>query len=281
MLHRRSFLHAFSALGLSSALSGCAWTRNLVGLQPPPAPCVLSADASKDDIVAHLNENSRKIIAWRTDRAKIRTRGVPVPLDATIAVQSPRNFRLIVSAPMGPREADLGSNDRYFWFWNKQNHEKCVFQASHDEPAKLKRFPIPFQPDWIIEALGVKDIDPDEVTLQPGPPGSKTVYLIAYRASPQGTKIQKITVVDTCRGVITQHLLRDLNGQTIAKAVLSGYPDKPGSVALPARIDLAWPQAQLDMSMTLSDIEVNPARFPPELWAIPHITGYSVYDLTQ
>jgi len=281
MLQRRSFLFGLSAFGLSSALPGCAWTRNLCGLQPPPAPCVLSADASKDDVVAHLNENTRKISSWKTDRAKIRTRGVPVPLEAKIAVQSPRNFRLIVSAPMGPREADLGSNDEHFWFWNKQNQEKCVFQASHDEPAKLKRFPIPFQPDWIIEALGVIDIDLDEVTLQPGPPGSKTVYLIADRVSPQGFKIQKITVVDTCRGVISQHLLRDLHGHTIARAVLSGYPDKPGAVALPTKIDLDWPQAQLAMSMTLSDIEVNPARFPPELWAIPHITGYSVYDLTQ
>jgi hypothetical protein len=245
---------------------------------------VIPADASKDDVVAFLNENSRKINSWRTDRAKIRTRGVPVPLDAYIAVQSPRNFRLIVTAPMGgPREADLGSNDEYFWFWNKQNQEKYVFQASHDEPAKLKRFAIPFQPDWIIEALGVIDIDPDEVTMLPGPAGSKTVYLVADRVSPQGTKIQKITVVDTCRGVITQHLLRDLHGQTIARAILSGYPnpDKPASVILPTKIDLEWPQAQLAMSMTLPEIEPNPARFPPELWAVPHITGYAVYDLTQ
>jgi hypothetical protein len=212
--------------------------------------------------------------------------GVPlearIPLDAKIAVQSPRNFRLVVSPPVGPPEADLGSNDEHFWFWNRRNQEKCVFQASHDEPAKLKRFPIPFQPDWIIEALGVKDIEPDEVTMLPGPPGSKTVYLIDYRTSPQGTKIQKVTVVDTCRGVITQHLLRDLNGQTIARAILSGYArDERSQADLPRKIDLDWPQAQLAMTMTLSDVEVNPVRFPPALWSIPHITGYSVYDLTQ
>ncbi|MGE5193749.1 MAG: hypothetical protein ACM3U2_14735 [Deltaproteobacteria bacterium] len=280
MLQRRSFLLAVSAFGLSGALPGCAWTRNLCGLQPPPAPCVLSADASKEDVVAHLNDNTRKIRSWRTDRAKIRTRGVPVPLDATIAVESPRNFRLIVSAPMGPHEADLGSNQEHFWFWNKQNQEKHVFQARHDEPAKLKRFPIPFQPDWIIEALGVIDIDPEEVTMEPGPP--KTIYLMAERVSPQGFKIRKITVVDTCRGVVTQHLLRDLHGQTIARAILSGYVrDERSQADLPTKIDLDWPQAQLEMHMTMSDIEVNPTRFPPGLWAVPHITGYSVYDLTH
>src|SRR5262249_13163069 len=104
------------ALTLTSAQSGCAWTRNLCGLQPPPPPCVLAPDASKDDVVAYLNENTRKIRSWRTDRAKIRTRGVPVPLDATIAVESPRNFRLIVNGPLS-READLGSNQEHFWFW--------------------------------------------------------------------------------------------------------------------------------------------------------------------
>jgi hypothetical protein len=117
--------------------------------------------------------------------------------------------------------------------------------------------------------------------MQPGPPGSNSVYLIADRVSPQGFKIRKITIVDTCRGVVREHRLQDLHGQTIARAVLSGYPDKPARADLPTKIDLDWPQAELTMTMTLSDIEVNPPRLPPDLWLVPHIAGYAVYDLTE
>lgn len=282
MLRRRSFLSGIVALSLTSALSGCSWTRNFAGRQPPP-PCVLAADASKEDVVAYLNANTHKLTAWKTDKATISTRGkagMPIRVGAEIAVESPRNFRLIAHSPVG-REVDLGSNHENFWFWNKHNEEKHVFVAGHDQETG-RRFPIPFQPDWIIESLGVIDIDPEEVTMDPGPPGSDTVYLMADRVSPQGFKIRKRTVVDTRRGVVREHSLFDARGQLIAKAALSAHiRDKTSDAVIPTRIELDWPKAELHMTMTFSDIEVNPARIPPGMWAVPQITGYSVYHLTS
>jgi hypothetical protein len=280
----RTPLFFLVVLALTSVQSGCAWTRNLCGLQPPPAPCVLTADASKEEIVAYLNDNTHKLTSWKTDKATIWTRGkggIPVRVGATVAVESPRNFRLIAQSVMG-NEVDLGSNQEHFWFWNKHNDEKHVFRARHDEPGKLRRFPIPFQPDWIIEALGVIDIDEEEVTMQPGQPGSNTVVFMADRVSPQGFKIRKVTVVDTCRGVVREHGLYDARGQLIARAILSDHVrDRATQAVLPRQIELDWPQAQLGMTMNLSDIEVNPARIPADIWAVPHITGYSVFDLSQ
>ncbi len=281
MVQRRSEM-LLLVLVLISTLSGCAWMRGVCGMQPPPAPCVLAPDAPKEEVVAYLNENTRKIRSWKTDRATIKPRGVLVTMPATIAVESPRNFRLMVNGPMGLREADLGSNQEQFWFWNKQNQEKHVFQARHDEPAKLKKYAIPFQPDWIIESLGVIDIDPEDVQMRQGPPGSKTVYLIAERASPQGFKVRKVTTVDTCRGVIREHALYNMHDELIARAELSGHArDAKSQATLPMKIVLDWPQAQLGMTMTISDVDVNPTRLPQSLWAIPHITGYEPVDLTE
>jgi hypothetical protein len=280
----RSLLLILMALFVNGALSGCAWVRGVAGFRQAPPPCVLTANASKEDVVACLNENSRKLTAWKTDKASIWTRGkggIPIHVGATVAVESPRNFRLIAHSPIG-NEVDLGSNQQQFWFWNKHNEEKHVFLAKHDEPTKLRRFQIPFQPDWIIEALGVIDIDEEEVTMQPGPPGSNTVYLTADRVSPQGFKVRKVTVVDTCRGVVREHGLYDARGQMIARAVLKAHVrDAKTQAMLPTQIELDWPQAQLGITMTLSEIDVNPARIPTDIWAVPHITGYTVYDLTQ
>lgn len=286
MPQRSPNLYVLLVLALGSSLSGCQWGRNFAWGRPvPPPPCVLAADASKEEVVAYLNDNTHKLTAWKTDKATISTRGkagIPLRVGATIAVESPRNFRLIAHSPIA-REVDLGSNQEHFWFWNKQNEEKYVFRARHDEePGRKRRFPIPFQPDWIIEALGVIEIDPEEVTMQPGQPGSNTVWLMADRVSPQGFKIRKVTAVDTCRGVIREHALYDARGQLIAKAALRGhYRDTASQAVLPTQIELEWPQAQMGMTMNLADIEVNPARIPPNVWEVPHYTGYAVYDMTQ
>jgi hypothetical protein len=275
-------------VALAMALPGCAWMRNYAGGRPAvPAPCVIAPGASKEDVVAYLNDNTAKVRSWKTDRASISIRGqTPIPIGATIVVEAPRNFRLVAHSPVGAgNEADLGSNPEQFWFWNKHNQEKHVFLARHDEdPAKMRRVPIPFQPDWIIEALGVISIDPQEMTMQPGPPGSNTILLMADKVSPQGFKIRKVTVVDTCRGVITRHEVHDARSgsRLIARAALSGYiRDAKSQAVLPTKIELDWPDAQLAMTMTLSQIEVNPARIPRQTWEVPTIAGYSVFDMGQ
>ncbi len=277
MPRRRAILFALPALLLSTSLSGCAWMR----------PCVLPPAASPEEVVGFLNENTAKITSWKTDRATISTRGrlgFPLSVGATIAVESPRNFRLIARGPMS-NEADIGSNSEHFWFWTRQNNpEKLIVRARHDEdPAKMRRFPFPFQPDWIMESLGVVPINLDEVTMEPGQPGSNTLILIADRISPQGFKIRKVTEVDICQGVVRQHALYDARGELIARAVLKGHiRDARTQAVLPTQINLEWPKAEIGMTMQLSEIEINPPHIPSPMWAIPNnYAGYTVRDLGE
>jgi hypothetical protein len=276
--HQRCHL-LLLALALGSSLPGCVPFRNWCGqrFSPAPPPCVLPDDATQAEVVNHLNENTKKIVSWRTTKATIEPRGAGIlvrSVGAMIAVESPRNFRLIATNPMtGGNEVDLGSNSEHFWFWNRRNEDRCVYQARHDQlPGGLRRFPIPFQPDWIMESLGVIEINPEEqMTMQPGPAGSHTVLLVADRASPEGFKVRKVTVVDLCHGVIREHALWDARSQLIARAVLTNYvadPKAAGAV-IARKIDLEWPQAKLGMTMTLADIEVNPDRIPPRTWKVP------------
>jgi hypothetical protein len=253
---------------------------------------VLPDTATQADVVNHLNNNTKNILSWRATRAHIKIHGQgiidPPTIGAMIAVESPRNFRLIASTPFG-NEADLGSNPEHFWFWNKHNEEKYVYQARHDlEPEQMRRFPFPFQPDWIMESLGVIEIDPEQpLTMQPPRPGSHTVLLMADRVSPQGYKVRKATAVDLCRGVILEHALYDARGELIARAVLRNHshfrnirtngPD----VVLPRAIDLEWPQANLNLTMTFTEIEVNPERIPGGTWEVPHIRDNPIRDMTQ
>ena len=286
--HQRCLLLVL-ALAVGSSVPGCVPFRNWCGQRfaPPPAPCVLPDDATQVEVVTYLNDNTKKLLAWRTTKATIVMRGggILVPrVGAMIAVESPRNFRLVATSPMGGNEVDLGSNPDHFWFWNRRSEEKYVYQARHDEePGRVRRFPIPFQPDWIMESLGVIEIDPDmELNMEPGPAGSHTVFLMADRVSPQGFKVRKVTVVDLCHGVIREHALYDARGQPIARAVLSDHiRDKKSDAAIATKIDLEWPQAKLGFTMTLSEIEVNPARISPQTWTIPNIPDNPIRDMNQ
>src|SRR5258708_35860764 len=119
------------ALVTSSLAPGCAfrnWCSQRFG--PPPAPCALPDDVTQAEVVNRLNENTKKVLSWRTTKASIKIHGNglvdPPAVGAMIAVESPRNFRLIASGPFG-NEADLGSNPEHFWFWNTHNAEKYVY----------------------------------------------------------------------------------------------------------------------------------------------------------
>src|SRR6476646_7902739 len=104
------------ALILGCAAPGCAPVRNWYGQRfgPAPAPCVLPDDVTQQDVVSHLNDNTKKLLAWRTTKATIEPRGAGImvhSVGAKIAVESPRNFRLVATNPMtGANEVDLGSN---------------------------------------------------------------------------------------------------------------------------------------------------------------------------
>ena len=289
MLKRRSFL--LTLLSLSGSLSGCAFMRNLVGQPAPPLPPILPDDATLEQVVFCLNENTEKLKSWWTTKAKISIRGQPISADAMIAVEAPRNFRLIAKSPMG-KEADFGSNDEQFWFWTKQNNdEKRVFTARHDRnTARMQHLPIPFQPDWIMEVMGVIPIDIGEVRMERNPPGSHMVTLISDSQSPQGYLVRKLTLVDLQNGVIRERGLYNSRSQLIAKAVLNGYvlhaqKDAPSleaaKVKVPTQIEIHWQEAQLDMTVGLGGVEVNPGRIPGQPWTLQEIEGYSVWDLSR
>jgi len=281
VLERRRFLKLLSLAALGP-LTGCAMPRwfgrtNSVGY----AQCAMTEETPTEEIVDFLNGNTNNLRSWRTTRVGITIRGasaVPISVGATIAVESPLNFRLVASNPMGLPEADFGSNEDQFWFWNKHNDQKYVFVAGHDQRTRK----IPFQPDWIMESMGVVAIAADEITdREPGPPGTHTVLLGATRRSPDGAKVRKVTVVDVRRGLITEHALYDARGQLIARALLGAHVrDKSSGNVIPTKIELDWPPAKLGMTMTLSDVEVNPKRISAQTWARPEIPGYDVYDLS-
>jgi hypothetical protein len=274
------------AAAVTAALAGCVsggWGMKSI-LPIRSEPCVLSPDVTAEDIIAHLNAHTSQMHGWSSSDVRIQVPGpggIPMKLEAMLAVEHPRNFRLRAKSLMGD-EADLGSNDERFWFWMRRSPDPYIFTARHDELHLVQeRMPLPFQPHWLVEALGVVPLNAREFTLERHGTEAGKVHLVSDRLSPAGRPVRHIIVVDTCRGHIDEHSLYDERGRLIARATLERYKPcgNPG-LALPHRIHLEWPETELKLALDMGAVQVNP-HAPEQMWALPQIPNVYVFDMGQ
>lgn len=237
-------------------------------------PCELPPNLSALELISYVNRNSMRLQSWRSSDVKIYPRSrlaVTGWVSAYIAVERPRNFRLMGSV-LGRNAVDLGSNDENFWFWIRDAQPEQNFLARHDELSEVQqRLQIPFQPDWLMEVLGVVPIDEGEFSMQTEGMPEKTARLVSDRMSPQGELVRKVIVVDLCYGRLLEHALYDAHGRLVARAVFSNHQrDAATGIELPHQIDLDWPAEGLALTMEIGQIEVNPGPMPAQTWQ-PHI----------
>ena len=273
--------------GLSFGLPGCHFFQNSDPFAPS-STCQMQdqEQMTPQQLVRHLNDRgASKLYAWRADNVNIASRGamaMPMSLSATLLVEAPRNFRLTAKV-FGINEVDLGSNKERFWFWTKQSERPCILTARHEQIAiAQQRLAIPFQPDWIIEALGVIPLDDQDVQLirlPQQPRGRRLGQLVSQRVSAQGEPVKKVTTVDLCHGIILEHALYNSRGQLLARAGLSEHHFEPGTGAvIPNRIDLEWPQTRMALTLTLGRIQVNP-QISPQTFSMLQMPNTPVIDL--
>ncbi len=277
---------------LSLAFSGCAMNNWLF----PPAPfsdrspCALSPGASKEHLVQHINRNiqgtptSSGLASWHSSSVKVTIRGIPFSIPAQVAVEAPRNFRLRMSAPVAGTElVDMGSNPEQFWFWAQDSPHRHVILASHDDlQVAQQRMNIPFQPDWLMEVLGVIPIDVSAVTLHRPNTESPIVDLVSKHTSPSGQTVRKVIRVHSCHGIVVEHALYDGRNVLIASARLGNHRiDDETGIITPRTIRLDWPQMRQQLTLDFADMRINPPQMPPQAWQVPEKAGYPALNLTE
>lgn len=242
----------------------------------PSLVCQLPPEPTLADVQATVDGNAELVHSILVRDAKIsgRAQGQFIPsLKARIALERPHRFRMIAEMPVVGREAaDLGSNDQEFWFWLEQNQPPGLYFIRHDDYARAAgRLPIPFDPYWVVEALGVSPLG-DGVTYD-GPVSSAPGRLQLRRVStsPQGEQVTKIVRVDNCTGWVREQYLYDANGDLLASAVTSDHQrDASYGAIVPRRVQLEWPQQRLSLDIRLRDVQVNEdLSTSPDLWQKP------------
>jgi hypothetical protein len=190
---------------------------------------------------------------------------------------------------LGNTAVDMGSNNNEFWYWISKAEPPYLFHCSYTDFAQGRAaMPFPFQPDWIMEAMGIAEFDPAkpyEIIPRPREGG---MDLVEKSLSPQGQPVRKVTRLVRTRNQwqVTAHLLQDGNGKEICSAYVSEVQqDHASGVILPRQVQLVWPAEQIRMKMRFDRVSVNPATLTSEqitrLFTRPNMKDVQTYDLAR
>ena len=277
----RTPYHFLFVLLLLPLGSGCAWFRGFVPVSGPQAPVVLSDQANLDQIMAAVNMNTARVQTYNSSAARISTPGLPA-LRANIAAAGSQQFRLKADTVLTGTEVDLGSNNQEFWFWMKRSQPPALYYSSHQAFAESQvRSVLPIEPTWLVEALGMATFTAD--AQHSGPrlirPGQLEVRSDIQR--PSGNMV-KVTVVDSTRAWILEQHVYNSRGERLASAVAKNHRFDPTTgVSLPTQVDVQIPQAQLNLSIDVSDYQINRMVGDPNLmFARPNYDGVPAVDLS-
>jgi hypothetical protein len=290
------------ALLVSLSAAGCrtAGTDSIAHSRPPQPRLQTAFDV--EEFVAEHNRNSariRSLEAKPSISAAMGPQGNPNTeghLDGRLALERPRNFKLELSH-IRSTVADIGSNNERFWFWVQSKKDKSVYVCDYAD-LRSTTLAVTYQPDWIVEAMGLKAIKTDEAALIKSRPGPQlgTTTLVFPPAGAGGRTYSRIMIVsDETRRVKEFRVLSSDGKIMIAQATIKKYRELPasgsgketGSVPqtcyLPEIIVLDWKREQLSLDVTLKDVKINqfdPAR-RTALFVEPAPSGYAKVNLAE
>ncbi|HKB02309.1 MAG TPA: hypothetical protein VKD90_08820 [Gemmataceae bacterium] len=279
-----------TVVGLSLLVLGTGC--NLFGPRPerpdakaPPVPTGHLDRPTPEQLVRYLNRESSRLQSIQTSDLSISvwSQGNSVGLDSgTLLCQKPRYFKL-VGKKFGLQEVIVGSNEDRFWFYVKRDPSDALYHCSHTEYANgsSAELPFPFQPEWVLEALGMGEIDPD-ARLRVDE--DKATYRLIEESTLRGQPIKKVTVFykGAAHGdqpQVKARMLYDDRDRLICQATVKSVR-RTGSVTVPQEIKLQWPAQDTTLVLDLGQgVQVN-RQLSMESFQMPRL-GSKQVDLAR
>jgi hypothetical protein len=247
-----------------------------------PPPRILPPSPTLQQVVEAVNNNNGRIQSFTSNRASVSGPGFP-SLRASVAFQRTLKFRLRAETGLTGAEFDLGSNDELFWFWLRRGDPPAVYFCRHDRLAACQaRQLLPIKPQWLIEALGVCELNPALPHQGPYQLPNDRLQICTALDSPDGP-LTKTTIIDAGQGWILEQHWFDSRRQLLASAYSSRHRCDPLSgLYMPGEVRIICPAAQFDMTIDLGQPEINRvAEQPPGLWTMPVLPGVPAVDISD
>ena len=191
----------------------------------PPPPAVLTETPSINDVAAAVNRTS-SVRQLSTNSATVDVLSMPAlpKLSATIHLERAQNFRLNASLPIVMGSGlDMGSNDQRFWFQVPEGISQTLYYANHEQyRQQLNRAILPVDPTWIMDALGLVQLDPLTVVAGPVRRSDGKLEVRSTISMPSGT-YQRVCLIDPAAGFVTHQFLYAPDGNLVATSEASKH----------------------------------------------------------
>ncbi len=267
------------------ASGATCWQANRFNESVELPPAVFQGTPSLAEALSAVNTTGW-VYQLEARDARVSVAGYPA-LRAKIVLQKPKRFRM--QAGMfnfsGP-ELDIGSNDELFWMWFKQHPEPAVYYATHDQFAQERvRQMLPVEPLWLIDALGLVYLDPNQQHEGPFASQPGELEIRTRLTSAQGDLMRTTVIHDQYAWVLRQQL-SDAQGQLLASVQASRHRFYPGhGVSLPhhVKVQIAPGQPnQMQFTIDVGSYQIN--RITGEasqLWTLPSMAGVPQVNLVD
>jgi hypothetical protein len=271
-------------VGLLIAGSGCEGSKwaflrgshdNVAASGPKP---------TETDLVNYLNYNSERIQSLQVNDLQMDgQRGMQsVGLSGSMVCRKARDFRLRADVA-GKTMADIGSNDQEFWFWIAKSEPPYLAHCSYaDLRTGTVKLPFPFQPEWVMESLGMGQYGPAQNCrlVEAG----RFYRLMQDTTGSQGQPVRKIIVFNRDPGKyqVREYILQDTRGKDICTANINDVQTiQSAGVTIPRRITLKWPEQKLTLTLKLDDVTVNVNFNGSQAFTRQNMPGIQSYDLAR
>lgn len=256
-------------LALLGSLAGCEWlkraTKHDDGAAQQTGPI---SDVQANRLVEYLNRQAGYLNSMRYPDARIRVKmdKENYTLGSSMLVcAKPRNFLLIGGKGLTGDLVHIGSNSQEFWMLTLAPMPRSYVYCSHtDFQRGAGQLPIPFDPDWALQALGMWEYDPKAHYEVKTNQKDKLYTLTADGTTPQGTPVKHVILFTPYpradESHVREHLIQDAKGQTITSAKITEarrIPVGGAEVQVPTRVVLEWPQQNAKMDLDLGRPRVN------------------------
>jgi hypothetical protein len=269
--------HVMAVLGIgvvAAAVVGCNSTRwNHLkppdNVNPTANPVADGRAPSVASLIDYLNENAGRVKTLQAASLDVTAsqENQRINLRGKMVAEKPRGFRMSLDGPLGfSQVADLGSNNDEFWFWIKgpigQAAPPQYYCSYRDLEKGVAMMPMPFQPEWIMETLGLGPYGPaDRYQLESD---DQTLRLVEKTRSPQGGFVRKVIVMKRRETKapdpqVTHYLLIDdaTNKEICSAHITQTFIDSATGSILPKRLELNWRQQNATLSIIFDKLAVN------------------------
>lgn len=292
-------LRALLLIGAVALSSGCEWLNRIKGGGRPPLPTTKLEPKPATDFVTYLNRQAGYVQTVRYDSVSLKADlpdvRIPIPRmgSGILVCGKDRSLRLQAGYAVGGDQLDVGSNAQEMWMY-VQKPEPTFLVCSHaDFPRVQQDLPVPFEPDWVLQALGLAAFPdrPDyDVELSDkyrcyylkfddraanGQPLKKVIEFAGDEATGTSPQVRRHLVLaqaaDTGRWeVVTSADVKQVQSVTVGTDPTTR---QPVVVQLPTHLVLEWPKQKVKMDLRLGDLKVNDGKTPATMFTRPATLG--------